>query len=73
MIWAVIVLSLALVAGVFIYGKKRGKIEYIHDNLDAEKEKDKKEAQDELDKKNEDDGWDNLDNTLDDLRKRDRR
>lgn len=73
MTWAIIVLALVMLGGTYLYGKHRGKIEHIHSNLDEEREQDEKEAQDDLDEKNDEDAWDNLDDTLDDRRKRDRR
>jgi len=67
MTWVIIVAILLLGGMVYAIAKQRGERKKAMEVMDKETELDREEVDRELDKKRDNDAWDNLTDTIDDL------
>ena len=69
MTWVTIILILLVVGGIYAYAKKRGERAKANRVMDRETELDRDEIDRELEDKRNNNAWDNLNDTLDDMGK----
>jgi Flp pilus assembly protein TadB len=70
MTWIIVAVLLAAGGAVYAFAKQRGEQKKAKEVIDRESELDREEADNELADKRNNNAWDNLNDTLDDMGKR---
>lgn len=68
--WTLLILVGLVAGGIYFYAKNKGKKEQLGEVMEHEAELDREELDHDLEDKRNDNAWDNLNDTLDDLGKR---